>query len=650
MTLWERITGSKPQPAAPSPRQVRENLEEELKISRLKRAKTLQESYAGSDYWLTAYSDILARYRDGGTLAYPISQPTDRRYGSNFPFWYSEQQLSLIRAQARMLTTMNPNAQGLLNGLCSYVIGTGYNYKAQPKKGVELDPSTMDRVQKIIDEFCERNAWAEMEQEIFTRSREDGEAFIRLFFQSNGKLNIRTIEPEQIFQPPGHELADWAYGIKTDLDDVFNVRAYYVHYLAPGGKEDAQGGIGEEVPSEDVVHIKCNVKRAIKRGLSDFSYETLDAFMVAAKLRQNLGEGAAVQAAIAGIRQHDNNTVGQVETFNAGLTDYSTYSTVTQKETDYQTLQSGSFLDIPKGMNYVAPPGANNSTAHLEIFQSLLRSAGNRHNAPEWLVSADASNNNYASSLTAESPFLRNCLRLQSFYKRPFLRVITAALKNAAMAGRLPGNICDLIDLTATPPSLETRDKNAEASANQIYATMGVKSVPTIAHELGLDWEAELANQQEYQQESGNAGPLPTDPASLGPDDEEQPVAEAEGGKYSHIDFAPPQGAREAAKRALEVRKTKPASERGMTPVGIARARDLANGTNLSPETVRRMKAFFDRHESDKSGETWDEQGKGWQAWMGWGGDAGYAWARKVVKQLEAADGATEGQRPRWQV
>lgn len=111
-------------------------------------------------------------------------------------------------------------------------------------------------------------------------------------------------------------------------------------------------------------------------------------------------------------------------------------------------------------------------------------------------------------------------------------------------------------------------------------------------------------------------------------------------GRYDHIDFKPPQGAREAAKRALEVRAEKPESERGMTPVGIARARDLANGKTLSPETVRRMKAYFDRHEGDKSGETWDSQGKGWQAWSGWGGDAGFAWARKVVRQMEAADAA----------
>jgi hypothetical protein len=112
--------------------------------------------------------------------------------------------------------------------------------------------------------------------------------------------------------------------------------------------------------------------------------------------------------------------------------------------------------------------------------------------------------------------------------------------------------------------------------------------------------------------------------------------------KYDGIDFTPPQGAMDAAKRALDVREGKPSSQRGMTPVGIARARDLQNGVKMSPDTVRRMKAFFDRHEVDKKGATWDEQGKGWQAWNGWGGDAGYAWARKVVGQMETRDKKTE--------
>ena len=108
--------------------------------------------------------------------------------------------------------------------------------------------------------------------------------------------------------------------------------------------------------------------------------------------------------------------------------------------------------------------------------------------------------------------------------------------------------------------------------------------------------------------------------------------------KYNHIDFTPPKAAQEAAKRALEVRASKPKSKRGMTPVGIARARDLANGKQLSPDTVKRMLAYFTRHEVDKQGSTWDTQGKGWQAWHGWGGDSGYSFARKVTKQMNAAD------------
>ena len=88
------------------------------------------------------------------------------------------------------------------------------------------------------------------------------------------------------------------------------------------------------------------------------------------------------------------------------------------------------------------------------------------------------------------------------------------------------------------------------------------------------------------------------------------------------------------AKRALDVRARKTPSQRGMTVIGIARARDISNRKSLSEETVRRMKAYFDRHEIDKKGETWSQQGKGWQAWNGWGGDAGRSWAEAIVKKL----------------
>jgi capsid protein len=98
--------------------------------------------------------------------------------------------------------------------------------------------------------------------------------------------------------------------------------------------------------------------------------------------------------------------------------------------------------------------------------------------------------------------------------------------------------------------------------------------------------------------------------------------------------YIPTDAMAENARRALEIREKKPMSQRGMTSVGIARARDIMNKRPMSEDTVRRMKAFFDRHEADKQGETWDEQGKGYQAWNGWGGDAGYSWSTAIVERL----------------
>jgi len=70
--------------------------------------------------------------------------------------------------------------------------------------------------------------------------------------------------------------------------------------------------------------------------------------------------------------------------------------------------------------------------------------------------------------------------------------------------------------------------------------------------------------------------------------------------RYDHIDFTPPAGVRAEAAKGLAWRDE---YGRGGTAVGVARARDLSNGVKISPETARRMKAYFDRHEIDKQGK-----------------------------------------------
>lgn len=115
--------------------------------------------------------------------------------------------------------------------------------------------------------------------------------------------------------------------------------------------------------------------------------------------------------------------------------------------------------------------------------------------------------------------------------------------------------------------------------------------------------------------------------------------------KYAHIKFTPPSGVRREAEYGLKLRRE---YGRGGTAVGIARARDLSNGVEVSPSTVRRMKAFFDRHQSDESAPGFNRGDKeypsnGLIANKLWGGPSGYSWAKKVVEQMNAADEKAEG-------
>lgn len=119
-------------------------------------------------------------------------------------------------------------------------------------------------------------------------------------------------------------------------------------------------------------------------------------------------------------------------------------------------------------------------------------------------------------------------------------------------------------------------------------------------------------------------------------------------GKYDHIDFKPSEAVAKAAARGLELRK-KNKGKGGLSAgqahkagigSGVSRAVSLKNRQTLSPSTVRRMKAFFDRHEKSKKidpGKT-HATDKGYIAWMLWGGDSGRSWAEKICRQMDAAD------------
>jgi hypothetical protein len=113
------------------------------------------------------------------------------------------------------------------------------------------------------------------------------------------------------------------------------------------------------------------------------------------------------------------------------------------------------------------------------------------------------------------------------------------------------------------------------------------------------------------------------------------------------VNLVPPRGARREAQRGLDWVAEGHGGD-GLEQATIGRARSMARGEARSPETVRRMRDFFNRHQSDKNATGFrpGEDGfpsPGRVAWALWGGDAGWRWAKRTAEALDRESEASTG-------
>jgi hypothetical protein len=77
------------------------------------------------------------------------------------------------------------------------------------------------------------------------------------------------------------------------------------------------------------------------------------------------------------------------------------------------------------------------------------------------------------------------------------------------------------------------------------------------------------------------------------------------------------------------------------TPVGWARANQLANKENISVDTINRMSAFNRHRKNSKIDPEFKDtpwKDKGYVAWLIWGGDEGVDWAMKKADELRSKE------------
>jgi Phage portal protein, lambda family len=392
----------------------------------------------------------------------------------------SEAEHREIRARCRALAANNEFAINGHENRISYVVGSGHTYRAVGRKGRQASAELVLQVQDVLEQFIDENAWHRRQQEIVRRRDRDGEAFLRFFVADDGTTRVRFVEPGQVTAPPeaaGDPAA--SFGIVTARDDVENVLAYTIDGVA--------------VDAAQIQHRKSNVDANVKRGLPLF-YPVQKNLRRAEKLLRNMSVVAEIQSAIALVRRHHGATRTAVQQFVAGSADVQTTRPDGGRTVSYKRYAPGTILDTGGGVEYDFPAQALDAGRYVTVLQAELRAVASRLVMPEFMLTSDASNANYASTLVAEGPAVKMFQRLQAEQIADDLQVMWRVVANAVRAGRLPHEVRSTVDIQVAAPALAVRDALQEAQVARIEFANGILSPQTWSQRRGLDYAQEQEN------------------------------------------------------------------------------------------------------------------------------------------------------------
>ena len=423
-----------------------------------------------------SYSDIDDRYVDPMEPYYDtdgtrwVSSSSNANPAGPFPV-FDESFLRDMRSQCRSHALCNEFAINALENRVNYIIGSGHKYHIIPKTAADFDLS--QHVRGVIDDFTDINNWPARHQEIIRRRDRDGEVFIRLFYDTNGKTRIRFVEPEQISTPMCKQNeAAHSFGIHTAHADVEMVYGYWI--------ED------EYVSSEHIQHRKANVDFNVKRGIP-LLFPVRKNLRRVEKLLRNMSIVAEIQSAIALIRKHSGNNGESIRRHVQTQSDTSTVDSITGRRGNVQHFPAGTIIDSYGGTDYQFPIAAIDASRYILILQAELRAIAARLVMPEFMLTSDASNSNYSSTMVAEGPAVRMFERLQHETIVEDMSLFHKAIKHATRCGVIPENCLRNVEIHAIPPLLAVRDRLKEARADEILLKNGIISAHTMTMRHGLD-------------------------------------------------------------------------------------------------------------------------------------------------------------------
>ena len=400
-----------------------------------------------------------------------------------------------IQSITRVLSRSNEFCINGHKNRINYIVGKAHKYRIV---GIDEDTpnDTIERVQQVIDRILKENKWKRRQKETKLRDDRDGETFIRKFRPVDGIMRFRFIEPRDIPVPPNPGPNE-SYGIRTSTKDIETIEAYYVNGEGSNGNADW-------VDASTIQHRKWNVDSSLKRGYPLF-YPVRKNLVRAVKLLRNMSVATEIQTAIAMIRKHAQASQQAVKNFVQLQAEQrkkqsgAKYAGETENVLDYN---EGSIIDAPAGTDYDIPKQLDPSKT-VSALQAELRAIAAHLVMPEFMLTSDASNANFSSTMVAEGPAVKNFESEQDTQMEYDLELLEEALQFAADSGLLGSEDIAATKIEASGPTVQVRDKLQEAQIRQIHMGLDILSPQTASNDAGLDYNQEQINKEKNREATG---------------------------------------------------------------------------------------------------------------------------------------------------
>lgn len=350
------------------------------------------------------------------------------------PLDYTQIDMDNMFAAALELS-YHPAGQGLLETMDSFVIGDGPTI-------LPLDESP--EVRDYWDDFCFSCDWDNRLGESYRRFLRDGEVFWRWFQPQPGvqsakgyqHLLARFVEPVEIRDPGNtNNWGIWTFGIQTDLDDIEIPVNYFRYFWKLLTDSSSPQPNWECIPAAEIDHFKFRVDRNIKRGrswlLGPAKYIRMHEQWLDQRFQLNRLRN--LFAVIGNIKGVGGASPADLKAKFADTTGKTLPGQGTLKQ-----MPSNALMLLQKGIDWDLKSLNINAADASEDGRNFQLQIAVGTGLTEPIVRGDASNQNLASSLVAESPMVRMFIKHQRIIRQQIQAVFGRVVRFGINSGQLP--------------------------------------------------------------------------------------------------------------------------------------------------------------------------------------------------------------------